>query len=305
MTFNALNSGPILLLGSTGRLGKSLLNGLTARKCQIFAPKRNELDFEWPDFDECLKKYQPAVIINCAAFNGPEQCEENGLKAKRINSYCVGILAQYARQTGALLIHYSTDYVFDGSKKEALTEESETNPVNAYGWSKLNGEKNIRDHNPCHLIFRVSSIYGDDLTGPLNVLKQAAAGKGTINNPIEVLHQLCNPISVRKITELTLEIMEEMSYNYWRLLSGNYHMITDESIWKRDFAVDTLKMAYGINKHFYVREGGLPIKRPIYCNLSSSKIQMVFENGNYTSANADMAETIEYLKERNLIPSLG
>ena len=106
-----------------------------------------------------IAEFRPEIVLNAAAYTAVDRAESEQELAMRVNGEAAGVLAEEARKLNALLIHYSTDYVFDGSKREPWVEDDAPNPINAYGASKLAGERNIEQAAGRHLIFRTSWVY--------------------------------------------------------------------------------------------------------------------------------------------------
>ena len=150
----------ILLTGCAGQLGRELKRSLACLG-DVIACDRSQLDLARADpLRAALRSIAPAVIINAAAYTAVDKAEAEPGLADTINSLAPGILAEEARRLDALLIHYSTDYVFDGSKATAYTEGDAPAPLSAYGRSKLGGERAIAAAGGRHLIFRTSWVYG-------------------------------------------------------------------------------------------------------------------------------------------------
>jgi len=150
----------ICIIGSNGQLGSDLCEQMTVRH-EITA--LNHSDIEITDASTCfqiLKSIHPEVVLNTAAFHNVPKCEEQPELAMRINIQGAKILAQACDKLGATLIHISTDYVFDGKKKEPYLETDHPRPLNFYGITKLAGEHAVRAYCPKHKIIRVSGIYG-------------------------------------------------------------------------------------------------------------------------------------------------
>ena len=189
-------------------------------------------------------------------------------------------MAKFAKQTGALLVHFSTDYVFDGNTPEPLDEQSPTNPRSIYGLSKRAGECAIEITNPFYLIFRLSSLYGSDSQGTLGVLKQLKEGKGTPDAPINVLDQFTAPTSVDTVARIVSKLLGDATdparvhVGNWREVSGIYHLVDHAPCWKVDLAQKTIFLATG--KSAVVTEGKLTIPRPRYLNLSTLKFRTTF-----------------------------
>jgi dTDP-4-dehydrorhamnose reductase len=148
----------ILLFGADGQVGWELQRSL-ALLGEITALGHADGDLERPVGPRILAT-RPDVIVNAAAYTAVDRAETETARALRVNGEAVGEMAQAAADLGALLVHYSTDYVFDGTKPGPYLEEDATGPLNAYGRSKLAGEQAIRAVPGCaHLIFRTSWVY--------------------------------------------------------------------------------------------------------------------------------------------------
>ena len=149
----------ILLFGCNGQVGWELQRSLSALG-RLTALGHAEADLEQP-VQALIERTRPDVIVNAAAYTSVDQAEAESARALRINGQAVAEMAQAAGTLGALLVHYSTDYVFDGEKPAPYCEDDPTGPLNAYGSSKLAGEQAIRAVAGCrHLILRTSWVYG-------------------------------------------------------------------------------------------------------------------------------------------------
>lgn len=150
----------ILLTGRHGQVGWEL-ERMLPQVGEVFAFGRYELDLADPEqIREKVRLVKPTIIVNAAAYTAVDRAEEEPELAMAINGTAPGILAEEAKKLDALLVHYSTDYVFDGTKAEPYTEEDEPNPLNVYGKTKLAGERAIQATWEKHLIFRTSWVYG-------------------------------------------------------------------------------------------------------------------------------------------------
>jgi dTDP-4-dehydrorhamnose reductase len=156
----------ILLTGVTGQVGHHLKPVLEARGWEVIAPTRDPLDLADPDsIVRTVQEIKPQLIINPAAYTAVDKAESEPELAMAINGIAPGIFAEQAKKLGIPLIHYSTDYVFDGTKRGAkgemipYTEEDIPNPINVYGKTKLAGEQAIQASNCEHLILRTSWVY--------------------------------------------------------------------------------------------------------------------------------------------------
>jgi dTDP-4-dehydrorhamnose reductase len=160
-----------LLLGANGQLGRSLLDhgGLAARGELVAASRDGVLaggghgelaDLSNPaSLPALLDRVQPDVIVNAAAYTAVDRAEQEEALATRVNGEAVGVLGQWAAARGALVTHYSTDYVFDGRQSQPYAVDAATGPLGAYGRSKLAGELALRDSGADHFIFRTAWVY--------------------------------------------------------------------------------------------------------------------------------------------------
>ncbi|WP_336731013.1 dTDP-4-dehydrorhamnose reductase [Achromobacter ruhlandii] len=153
-------SKKILVIGRDGQLGFELRRSL-APLGEVAAVGRADCDLTYPlQIARLVRREKPDIIVNAAAYTAVERAEENAARAMRVNAQAVGELAALAADRGALIVHYSSDYVFDGAKAGAYDENDAPAPLNAYGRSKLAGEQAVRAINPAHLVFRTSWVYG-------------------------------------------------------------------------------------------------------------------------------------------------
>ena len=149
----------IMLTGANGQVGWELTRSLLPLG-DIVALTRKECDLSRPEtLSAIVQEIKPDVIVNAAAYTAVDKAEEEEELANIINGTSVGVMAEEAKKRNALFIHYSTDYVFDGTKPEPYTEEDTPNPINAYGRSKLAGEEAVRKWGGKYLIFRTSWVY--------------------------------------------------------------------------------------------------------------------------------------------------
>jgi dTDP-4-dehydrorhamnose reductase len=145
-----------LLTGRNGQVGWELERVLPTVG-EVIATDRTTLDLADGDAIRGLvRDVKPDVIVNAAAYTAVDQAERERDMAMKINATAPGILAEESKALGALLVHYSTDYVFDGTKSKPYTETDEPRPLSAYGQSKLEGEKAIRAASCAHIILRTS-----------------------------------------------------------------------------------------------------------------------------------------------------
>src|SRR5437762_6814626 len=152
----------IVIIGAGGRLGAALVREYRDR---FEVAGFNRAQFDLSNLDRVRKKVRGTnfdVLINAAAFTNVDLCETERDRAFMINGEVPGVVAEICREKGAKLIHFSTDYVFDGEKRAPYTEEDEAKPISVYGASKLAGEKNVLAAGGGHLVVRVSWVFGPD-----------------------------------------------------------------------------------------------------------------------------------------------
>ncbi|CAN7664837.1 MULTISPECIES: dTDP-4-dehydrorhamnose reductase [unclassified Variovorax] len=153
----------LLLLGKTGQLGWELQRSLAPLGELVAldsASSEFHADFQHPEqVAQTVLKLRPDVIVNAAAHTAVDKAESEPELARTLNATAPGAIAQAAQEVGALMVHYSTDYVFDGSGSKPWQEDDATGPLSVYGRTKLEGEQLIDEHCPRHLIFRTSWVY--------------------------------------------------------------------------------------------------------------------------------------------------
>jgi dTDP-4-dehydrorhamnose reductase len=150
----------LMVTGANGQVGWQLGRSLAALG-DVVALDRRQCDLSRPDqLPELICAVKPDVIVNAAAYTAVDEAEREESLATIVNGTAVGVMAQEARRTGALLVHYSTDYVFDGLKDSPYAEEDPPHPLNAYGRSKLKGEIAVQQAGGFYLILRTSWVYG-------------------------------------------------------------------------------------------------------------------------------------------------
>ena len=211
----------ILLTGSAGQLGWELERAL-APLGEVIAFDRAGLDLADPDrIRSALRELKPAVLVNAAAYTAVDRAESEPDAAFAINARAPGILAEEAGRLGALLVHYSTDYVFDGAKAGPYTEDDSPNPLGVYGASKLEGERAIRASGARHWIFRTSWVYaprGKNFL--LTILRLAREGK-----PLRVVSdQFGAPTSAAMLAHATAEALSTHARQDAGPPSGICHM---------------------------------------------------------------------------------
>lgn len=209
----------ILILGKNGQIGRELCRNLIPLG-DLVALGQNDLDLQNIDaLHATLEHLKPQWIINAAAYTAVDQAESEPAKALAINATAVGIIAEFAQKNQALLIHYSTDYVFDGTKKTAYLESDAPQPINHYGASKLAGENAIIASGCQHLIFRTSWVFspwGHNFIKTILNLAQHQTALSVVDD------QYGAPTSAELISTLTTQAIIANRQN--RLGFGLYHL---------------------------------------------------------------------------------
>ena len=150
----------VLILGAHGQLGRELAESFTARG-EVLALDRARADFTQPELlRTAIRAARPDIILNAAAYTAVDRAQSQPEIARAVNAAAPRVLAEEAARCGALLVHYSTDYVFDGAKAGPWVETDPPRPLNVYGATKLEGEQAIRETGGRFLIFRTSWVYG-------------------------------------------------------------------------------------------------------------------------------------------------
>ena len=190
----------ILLIGSSGQIGWELTRTLMPFG-QVVTPKQSELNLAQPELLGALvNTLQPDVIVNAAAYTAVDKAEQQRDLAFAINAVAPGELAKAARRHNALLVHYSTDYVFDGKKPAPYLEDDAPNPLNVYGRSKLAGDEAIRASGADHLILRTSWVYAARGTNFLKTILRLAGEREELRI---VADQFGAPTWARLVAEVT------------------------------------------------------------------------------------------------------
>lgn len=252
-----------MIIGAGGMLGISMSEAF--KGYNLITLNREELDITcYSKVRQTLFKYAPDYIINCAAYTAVDKAEEEPELAFKINSSAVGMLAHVVKQVNATLIHFSTDYVFDGKATSPYKPEDPVNPINVYGASKWAGEQLIRASGVKHYIFRISWLY-------------APHGKNfyrwVLDNDLEEMQvvdtQVGCPTSALDVADFIAHVIEKDPFNY-----GTYHFCNEGSMTWYDFATAIVKQAGLLKKIVAVSEFPAVAKRPEYSVMNNSNTSM-------------------------------
>ncbi len=214
----------VLLLGKIGQVGWELQRTL-APLGEVIALDYPEVDFLQPEtLRSVVRRTRPEVIVNAAAYTAVDRAEEEPEKAHAINAEAPRVLAEEAHALDAALIHYSTDFVFDGTKGAPYTEADTPNPINEYGRSKLAGEQAIQQVGSAYLIFRTSWVYS--LRRPCFVTK--VLGWARQHDTLRIVDdQIGSPTWCRMLAEVTAQVLAQGALNVRDFVSerqGVYHL---------------------------------------------------------------------------------
>jgi len=213
-------SSTILVTGKSGQVGHALLPVL-ATLGTVVALGRTDCDLaDQAAIARTVREIRPDIIINPAAYTAVDKAESDRDVAFAVNTLAPGIMAETAKELGAAMIHYSTDYVFDGRKTEPYLEDDETNPLSVYGLSKLDGERAVRANLREHFILRTSWVFS---TAGANFLKTVIRLAGERENLAVVADQVGAPTSADLLARITGKIVRTILGNR-EAPYGTYHL---------------------------------------------------------------------------------
>ena len=273
----------IMLLGNTGQLGWEL-NRTLLTLGDLVALDYPQIDMSDSDnIRSHLRTHQPDLVVNATAYTDVDKAESEPELAMAINGSGPGVLAEEAKRLGSALIHYSTDYVFDGTKGEPYTEEDQPNPINVYGETKLVGEKAVQAVGGTYLIFRTSWVYS--LRRPSFVTKvlQWAREKETLHI---VDDQISTPTWARTLAEATAQVIAQGRNDpvgYIKEKCGLYHLTDGGACSRYDWAkaiieLDPDKEEQVVKEIFSAKSTDFltQAKRPLLSALDLNKTQIKF-----------------------------
>jgi dTDP-4-dehydrorhamnose reductase len=235
----------ILLTGKNGQIGAELLRFLP-QLGEVVALDREHLDLSKPDdISRTIREVQPQLIVNAAAYTAVDQAETDETMAQAVNGEAPGVMAEEAKKIGAALIHYSTDYVFDGSKETPYDETDAANPINVYGKTKFAGEQAIRSSCAPHLIFRTAWVYATRGRNFLLTILHLATEREELRI---VNDQVGAPVCASNLAAATSKILAGMCERnnggfVFPEASGTYHMSAEGQTTWYDFAKTILEKA--------------------------------------------------------------
>lgn len=275
-----MNTSSILIIGKRGQVAWELQRSMSLLG-NVLALGRDEADLlDTAPLLARIVALCPDIIINAGAYTAVDKAETEETIAMQINGYAVGELATVAKKIGALLVHYSTDYVFDGSKTEAYTETDLTNPLNAYGRSKLAGEQAIQAVGGDYLILRTTWVYAARGQNFLCTMLRFSKERESLRI---VADQVGAPTWARMIAEATADICRQALAKraQGQFSAGLYHLAASgETSW-HGFAELVIAKARQTLPDVLTREVlpipttayPLPAQRPLNSRLSGEKLQ--------------------------------
>lgn len=274
----------ILLLGKDGQVGFELRRAL-ATLGQVHAVGRQDCDLaDEPALSALLSQARPDVIVNAAAYTAVDQAESEQALAFAINAHAPAIIGRHAAASGALVIHYSTDYVFAGDKPGTYTEQDATGPQSVYGASKLIGEEALQASGARHLIFRTSWVYGAHGANFAKTMLRLAAERESLNI---VADQWGAPTSAALIADITAHMIREATgpwrgafpYGIYHLVAGgetHWHEYACHVIARARAAGWPIKVAQEAIKPIATAHYPTPARRPANSRLSTLKLRQTF-----------------------------
>lgn len=288
----------VLLIGSNGQVGHDL-NEILPRVAEVTALDRQRLDLTRPDeIRNAIRVSRPAWIVNAAAYTAVDKAESEEPLARAINAEAPRVMAEEARKIGARLVHYSTDYIFDGTKTGPYEEHDPANPQNTYGRTKLEGERAIRESGAPHLIFRTAWVYATRGRNFLLTILRLATQCEELRIVRDQVGAPALSGEIARATSRTIELVSCREEGSASLADagGIYHMTAGgETSWY-DFAAAIVEHAKAASPRlpwFAAATGGLPViarkitpittgeyptpaRRPAYSVLSNARLNRAF-----------------------------
>ncbi|MDI9817752.1 MULTISPECIES: dTDP-4-dehydrorhamnose reductase [unclassified Legionella] len=291
----------ILLLGATGQVGEEIAELFKNSDHEILPLLRGQCDLSRPDLVlATLLQFHVDLVINAAAYTAVDKAEEEKALAKQINAFSVEKLANYCQMNNIPLIHFSTDYVFDGSKSEGYIEDDPTNPLSIYGHSKLLGEYLIQSSLDKYLILRISWVFGKYGQNFVKTILRLAATRKELRI---VADQWGCPTAARDIARVIYAMVQKINegkFSDW----GIYHYASQGPISWSEFAATFINLAkskgyhLALNHLIEINTEDYPAKakRPKNSVLITNKIERIF-NIHRDSWNNYLPEVIEFMHQ--------
>ncbi len=254
-----------VIFGAMGQLGKEIQQELIKRKLEVYAFSREEVDItEFEKVREVIRSLNPEFIINASAYNDVDGAEVDKETAFKVNSYAVKNLAELASKQKSILVHFSTDYVFDGTKNKPYTLLDAPNPLNTYGKSKLEGETFIQDLLNRYFIIRVSWVFGFGKRNFPHKLIELTKTQNTIKVATD---QISSPTYTKDAAKVIVSLILKGKF-------GLYHLANNGFCSRYEWAETILRALNWKGELIPAKmEEFRPLaKRPVFTPLDSNKI---------------------------------
>jgi len=277
VTSGAVTLNRVLILGAQGQLGIELQKAFQDAG-PVVALGREWCDLASPEtIRKAMAEVNPAIVLNAAAYTAVDRAESEPELAMRVNGDAPGVLAEEARKINALLVHYSTDYVFDGSKQAPWLEDDPVNPLNEYGQTKLAGERTIAEAGGRYLIFRTSWVYSPHGNNFLKTMLRL----GRERDQLRVVNdQIGAPTTAASLARATRAVINAGVQDRD---AGIYHMTCAGQTSWCGFAQEIFRRAQAPEGKIWPVVTGIPdteyptpAKRPKNSVLSSAKLKARF-----------------------------
>ena len=273
----------ILQIGTIGQLGWELL-----RTC---APLGEVVALDYPDVDlsdsnglrELVRSVKPDIIINAAAYTNVDKAESEPELARAINAIGPGVLAEEAKKIDAVMVHYSSDYVFDGTKGSPYVETDQPNPLNVYGQTKLEGEQAVAASGCVNLVLRTSWVYSMRQGGFVTKVLQWARTQEVMR---VVDDQISGPTSARLLAEMSALLLAKLdycAYDWLEANSGVFHIAGDGACSRYEWAQKILQLdphkeeqVVKTLERASSSEFPVPAERPMISVLNNDKLEKTF-----------------------------
>lgn len=264
---------PILVTGATGQLGAELVHALAPHGA-IVATRHADLDLADPAaIVATMRRVNPALVVNAAAYTAVDLAEQEADRADAVNGVAPGVLAEEAKRMGALLVHYSTDYVFDGAASEPYDEDAPAHPLSSYGRSKLAGERAVAASGARALVLRTSWVYGRSGRNFLTTMQRLARERPEIR---VVDDQTGVPNWARELARATARLVGQ-GLPWLAERNGLYHLSARGSSTWYGFARAILAGVPGVRVvPISTAEYPTPARRPSYGVLATARFERTF-----------------------------
>lgn len=282
MSVDECRTGPptLLITGTTGQAGRELRRALKSLG-RVVAPARAQMDLADADsLRTAIRQISPDIIVNAAAYTAVDQAEAEPELALRINAVAPGVMAEEAKRLNALLIHYSTDYVFDGANPAPYTETDTPHPLGVYGQSKLAGEQAVVQAGCAYLILRTSWLYSAQRENFVLTVLKLAREKAEL---AMVTDQIGSPTWARALARSTADLLAKSGAI--REQPGIFHLCAQGHVSRYDFASSIIATARELSRQqtgwaalrpITTADYPRPAARPLNAALSTDKIRRAF-----------------------------